>query len=91
MYLISPETYLLKTRSRRYKVIHTGPFVIYIILENFQYMSISIEGKILSGIFHFNRLKQTYLRTTTCPVYTLVDLKVVLNLEIRINWNHGAI
>ena len=44
-----------------------------------------IEGKILNSIFHFNRLKQEYLRTTKCQVNTLADLKQIINLGIRIN------
>ena len=44
-----------------------------------------IEGKILKGIHHFNRLKQAYLRTTKGPVNSLVDLKQIINLGIRIN------
>ena len=34
-----------------------------------------IEGKILNGIFHFNRLKQAFLRTIKGQVRTLANLK----------------
>ena len=44
-----------------------------------------IEGKILISNFHFNRLKQTYLRITTGSVTTLADLKQIINLGIGIN------
>ena len=45
-----------------------------------------IEGKLLNGIFHFNRCQLAYLRTIKGPVYTLADLKQIINLGIRINW-----
>ena len=44
-----------------------------------------IKGKILNGIFHFNKLMQAYLRTTKGPVNTLADLKQIINLGIGIN------
>ena len=46
-----------------------------------------IEGKILNGIFHLNKLKQTFLRTTKGPVSTLVGLKQTQNLGNRITKN----
>ena len=44
-----------------------------------------IEGKILNGIFHFNRHKQAYSRTTKGPVNILVEVKQILNLGIKID------
>ena len=49
-----------------------------------QHILMDIEGKILNNIFHFNKLKQTYLRTTKGPVNTLADLRQVINSGIRI-------
>ena len=50
-----------------------------------------IEGKILIGIFHFNTLKQAYLQTTKGPGNTLVNLKQILNLGIRINKKNSIV
>ena len=85
VYLISPQTSLHKTSSRKFKVMYIGPLVVYKIIEKIQYILMDIEGKILNGIFHFNCLKQAYLRTTMGPVNTLADFKQILNLGIRIN------
>ena len=85
VYLILHQTSLLKTRSRKFKVIYIGPSVVYKIIDNFQYILMDIESKILNGIFYFNCLKQAYLRTTKDPVNTLADLKQIQNLGIRIN------
>ena len=44
-----------------------------------------IESKILNGMFCFNRLKQVFSKNKKGPVYTLADLKQIINLGIRIN------
>ena len=75
VYLISPHTTLFKTSSRKFTVIYIGPLVMYRIIDKFQYILMNIEGKILNGTLHLNRLKQAYLGTTEGPVNTLVDLK----------------
>ena len=54
-------------------------------IDKFQYVLMDIEHKILNGIFHFNRLKQAYFRTTKHPVNTLADTKPIINFGIRIN------
>ena len=55
LYHISPPTSLLKTSSRKCKAIYIGLLVVSKIVDKFILMD--IEGKILNGIFHFNRLK----------------------------------
>ena len=44
-----------------------------------------IEGKVLNGIFHYNRLKEAFLRSTKGPASTVADLKQGINLGIRIS------
>ena len=85
MYLISSQTSLLKTRSRKFKVIYIGPLVVYKMKNKFQYILMDIEGRTLNDTFHFNRPKQASLRTITGPINTLADLKQILNLGIGIN------
>ena len=86
VYLISPPTSLLKTSSRKlYTVFYIGPLVVYKIMNNFQYILLAIEGKIMNGILNVNRLKQEYVITAKGPANTLADLKQIINLRIRIN------
>ena len=66
-------------------VIGSLEVVVCKIIDKFQYTLIDIERKILYIIFHFNRLKQTLIRTTKCPFSTLVDLKQIINSGIRIS------
>ena len=42
----------------------------------------------MNGIFHFNRFKQAFLRTTKGQFSTLADLKQILNSGITINGNN---
>ena len=75
----------LKTSSRKYKSIYSGPLVVYKIIDTFQYIFMEIESKILNCICNFNRFKQAYLRTKKGPVITLAYLKQIIILGIRIN------
>ena len=56
-------------------VIYVGPLEVYKIMDRFQYILMDIEGKILNGIFNFNRLKQIFLRTVKDQFSTLAQLK----------------
>ena len=56
MYLIPPQTPLLKTR-RMFRVSYMGPVVVHKIMDKFQYVLIDIEDKIFNGIFYFNTFK----------------------------------
>ena len=58
VYLISAQTTLLKTSSRKFRVINIRSLVVYKIIDKIQYMD--IEGKILNDIFPFKRLKQAF-------------------------------
>ena len=60
VYLISLQMPLLKTGSRKTKVIYIGPLVVYKIIDKFQYILMDDKGTILNGIFHCNFLKQNY-------------------------------
>ena len=63
-YLISPQTSLLKSSNRAFRFIYIGPPVEYKTIDEFQYIMMEIECKILNGILHFNRLKKAHSRTT---------------------------
>ena len=85
VYPISLQTSLCITRSRKIKAIYIKPLPVYKIIDNLQYVLMDIESKILNGIFHFNRHKQVHLKATESPVNTLVGLKQIINLGIKIN------
>ena len=52
VYVISCQTSLCKTSSRKFRFVYIDPLVAYKILDKFQYIFIDIEGKKLNGVFH---------------------------------------
>ena len=63
---------------------YVGPLVFYKIVDPHNYLLMMLDGKILRGLFEFERLKPATLRTNHGNVSTLVQLKQVLNLGIVI-------
>ena len=45
LYLISSHPFLPKTSSGKFRVIYIGPVVVYKILDKFQYISTTLQGK----------------------------------------------
>ena len=84
VYIISPLTSQLRTSSRKVTIKYIGPLVIYMIRDSHNYLMMTLDGKILRGLFEFERLKPAALRTSHSNVYTLVPLKQVLNLGLAL-------
>ena len=82
VYIISSLTSQLRTNSRKVTINYVGPLVIYKIVDPHNYLLMTLDGKILRGLFEFERLKPATLRTNHHNVSTLVQLKQVLNLGI---------
>ena len=82
VYLISPLTTQLRTLSRKVAVNYVGPLVVYKIVDLHNYLLMTIDGKLLRGVFEHERLKPAVLRTDKGNVNTLLALKRVMNLEI---------
>ena len=53
VYIISPLTSQLRTSSRKVTIKYIGPLVIYKIVDSHNYLVMTIDGKILRGIFEF--------------------------------------
>ena len=83
MYIISSLTSQLRTSSRKVTIKYIGPLVIHKIVDSHNYLlMMTLDGKILRGLFEFERLKPVTLRISHGNVYTLVQLKQVLNLGL---------
>ena len=82
VYIISPLTSQLRTSSRKVTIKYIGPLVIYKIVDPHNYLLMTLDGKILRGLFEFKRLKPVTLRRSYGNVCTLVQLKQVLNLGL---------
>ena len=82
VYIISPLTSQLRTNSRKVTIKYVGPLVIYKTVDPHNYLLMTLDSKMLRGLFEFERLKPAILRTNHGNVSTLVQLKQVLNLGI---------
>ena len=82
VYIISPLTSQLRTSSRKVTIKYVGPLVIYKIVDPHNYLLMTLDGKILWGLFEFERIKPATLRTSHGNVKTLVQLKQVLSLGL---------
>ena len=56
VYIISPLTSQLRTNSRKVTIKYVGPLVIYKIVDPHNYLLMTLDGKILRGLFQFERL-----------------------------------
>ena len=84
VYLISPLTTQLRTSSRKVAVKYVGPLVIYKIVDPHNYLLMTIDGKLLRGLFEHKRLKLVVIKTDKGNVSILSALKRVMNLDISL-------
>ena len=82
VYIILPLTSQLRKNSRKFTIKYIGPLVIYKIVDPHNCLLMTLDGKILRGLFEFERIKPATLRTSHGNVNTLAQLKQVLRLGI---------
>ena len=82
VYLISPLTTQLRTSSRKGVINYVGPLVVYKIVDSCNYLLMTIDEKLLRGLFEHKRLKPAMIRMDKGNVSTLSATKRVMNLEI---------
>ena len=63
VYLISQLTSQLRTASRKVTIRYVGPLVIYKIVDLHSYLLVTMDGKLLRGVFEHERLKPVVLKT----------------------------
>ena len=73
--LISPLTSQLRTASRKIIVKYVGPLVIYKIIDLHNYLLMTLDGKLLRGLFEHERIKPAIIRTSEGNVTNLAHLK----------------
>ena len=75
VYLISPLTSQLRTASRKIMVKYVGPLVVYKIIDPHNYLLMTLDGKLLQGLFEHERIKPAVIRTSEGNVTNLAHLK----------------
>ena len=74
----------LHTTSRKVMIKYVGPVVIYKIIDPYNYLLMTLDGKILRGPFEYERLKPTNIRTSQGNVQNLTHLKQAMNAGFKI-------
>ena len=79
VYIISPPTSQLRTASRKVSIKYVGPLAVYKIVDPHNYLLITLDGKLLRGLFKHERLKPAVIRTNQGNVTNLSKLKQVMS------------
>ena len=84
VHIISPLTSQLRTTSIKVTIKYVGPLVIHKIVDPHNYLLMTLDGKILRGLFQHERLKPATIRTSHSNVNNLVQLKQALTVGMII-------
>ena len=83
VYIISPLTFQLCTASHKVTIKHVGPVVIYKIIDPHNYLLMTLDVRILRGLFGHERLKSTNIRTSQGNGQDLAQLKQIMNARLK--------
>ena len=83
VYIISPLTNQLWTASNKVAIKYVGPVVIYKIRDSNSYLLMTLDGKILRGLFEHERLKPANIRRSQGNVQNLVQLRQIMNVGLK--------
>ena len=82
VYIILPLTSQLRTALRKVSIKYVGPLAIYKIVDLHNYLLITLDGKLLRGVFEHERLKPAVIRTNQGNVMNLSKLKHVMSSRL---------
>ena len=85
VYIISPLTSQLRTTSWKKAIKYVIPVVVYKIIDPHNYLLMTLDGKLLKGIFEHKRLKPATIRTNHGNIQNLADLRQVMNTNLKFN------
>ena len=80
VYLILPLMSQLRTASRKIMVKYVGPLAVYKIIDPHNYLLMTLDGKLLQGLFEHKRFKPAVIRTSEGNVSNLAHLKQVISV-----------
>ena len=82
VYVISPLTSQLRTASWKVTIKYMGPLAVYKIDDPHNYLLITLNGKLLRGLFEHKRLKPPVIRTNHGYMTNLSKLRQVMALGL---------
>ena len=63
---------------------YVGPLVVYKIIDPHNYLLMTLDGKLLRGLFEHERIKQVVIRTSNGNVTNLAHLKQIMSLGMKV-------
>ena len=80
VYLISPLMSQLKTASMKIMMKYVGPLVVYKIIDQHNYLSMTLDGKLLESLFEHKRIKPGVIRSSEGNITNLAHLKQIMSI-----------
>ena len=87
IYIFSPLTSQLHMASCKVTMKYVGPVVIYKIIDPHNYLLMTLDGKMLRGLFEHEKLKPAIIRMSQGNVKNLVQLRQIMNTNLKLNKN----
>ena len=84
VYIITPLTSQSRTASRKVSIKYVGPLAVYKIVDLHNYLLITLDGKLLRGLFKHKRLKPAVIRTNQGNVTNLSKLIQVMSSRLLV-------
>ena len=72
----------LRTSSRKVMIEYVGPLVVYKIMDPHNYLLMTLDRKLLQGLFEHERIKPSIIRKSEGNVSNLAHLKQVMSTGI---------
>ena len=85
VYIISPLTSQLHMASWKVTIKYVVPVVIYKIVDPHNYLLMTLDGKILRGLFEHERLKPANIRMSQGNIQNLAQLRQIMNVGLKLN------
>ena len=85
VYIISPLTSQLCTASQKVTIKYVGPVVIYKIIDRHNFLLMTLDGKILRGLFEHEKLKPANIRMSQGNVQNLAQLRQIMNAGLKLD------
>ena len=85
IYIISLLTSQLHTASWKVTIKYVGPVVIYKIIDPHNYLLMTLDGKILRGLFEHERLEPVIIRISQDNIQNLAQLRQIMNAGLKLD------
>ena len=83
VYITSPLASQLHTASQKVTLKYVGTLVIYKIIDPHNYFLMTLDGRILRGLFEYERLQPANIRTSQGNIQNLAQLKHIMNADLK--------